>query len=247
MNAVVFVGPTLPVQDASRVLDVRYLPPAAQGDVLRVALTEPRLIAIVDGYFERVPSVWHKEILFAMSRGIHVFGAASMGALRAAELADFGMEGVGKIYSDYATGVLNADDEVAVAHLPAEDGYRSFSEAMVNIRATLAAALARQLISPETAAALIAVAKGLFYPDRDYRRILTLARDAGVARDEVERLATFLPTGRVDQKRLDAIALLELVKVRLTAGLEPKQVTYHFEHTDAWEYMLSHMSPMQKG
>jgi len=50
------------------------------------------------GYFEIVPTVWHKEILWAMDRGIHVYGGASIGALRAAELADFGMTGIGQIY-----------------------------------------------------------------------------------------------------------------------------------------------------
>jgi hypothetical protein len=88
---VVFLGPTLSHDDARDVLDAEYLPPAAHGDVLRAALRRPRAIALVDGVFERVPAVWHKEILFALSEGIHVYGAASMGALRAAELDAFGM------------------------------------------------------------------------------------------------------------------------------------------------------------
>jgi len=39
-----------------------------------------------------------------MSRGVHVFGASSMGALRAAELAAFGMVGFGRIYDLFRTG-----------------------------------------------------------------------------------------------------------------------------------------------
>jgi hypothetical protein len=62
----------------------------AQGDVYRAALRAPRAIGIIDGYFERMPSVWHKEILWAMSRGIHVFGSASMGALELASACDSG-------------------------------------------------------------------------------------------------------------------------------------------------------------
>ena len=62
---------------------------------VEVALERPVAIGLIDGYFERVPSVSHKEILWAMSQGIVVIGAASMGALRAAELAPFGMLGVG--------------------------------------------------------------------------------------------------------------------------------------------------------
>ena len=242
MKVVVFLGPSLPLDEAGRILDATFLPPAAQGDVLRAALAEPKIIGIIDGYFERVPAVWHKEILFAMSLGIHVFGAASMGALRAAELAEFGMEGVGRIYRQFATGELDADDEVAVAHEPAEERYRSSSEALVNIRATLAAACAAQQISADTAARLIAVTKASFYPDRYYPRLLAAAREAGASSEELGRLEAFLPTGRVDQKRLDAIELLEVMRERLVPGLTAKRVAYHFEHTDAWEHMLSQMS-----
>ncbi len=70
MSPIVFTGPSLTAADASAVLDARYLPPAAQGDVYRAALTRPRAIGIIDGIFERVPAVWHKEILWALARGI---------------------------------------------------------------------------------------------------------------------------------------------------------------------------------
>jgi len=76
--------------------------------VLRALVDRPRVIGIVDGYFERVPAVWHKEILWAMSRGVHVLGAASMGALRAAELHPFGMVGVGAIFEGFRDGELDA-------------------------------------------------------------------------------------------------------------------------------------------
>ncbi len=124
MSAVIFTGPTLSAADAKRVLDADYLPPAAEGDVYRVARQGPQVIGIIDGYFERVPAVWHKEILWAMSQGIHVFGAASMGALRAAELEAFGMEGVGAIFEAFRDGALEDDDEVAVAHAGAEFDFR---------------------------------------------------------------------------------------------------------------------------
>ncbi|MBV9280357.1 MAG: TfuA-like protein, partial [Chloroflexi bacterium] len=128
MTAYIFLGPTLAVEEAQCVLDAVYHPPVSQGDVYRASLHHPSAIGIVDGSFEMVPAVWHKEILWAMTRGIHVFGAASMGALRAAELAAFGMEGVGAIFEAYCRGFLEDDDEVAVRHGPAQVGYRSQSE-----------------------------------------------------------------------------------------------------------------------
>jgi hypothetical protein len=82
MKPVVFAGPTIGAADVRHVLDADVLPPVAQGDVYRVARHGPPAIGIIDGYFDGVPSVWHKEILWAIEQGIPVFGSASMGALR---------------------------------------------------------------------------------------------------------------------------------------------------------------------
>ena len=107
MSTCVFLGPTLPTAEVAGILDATCLPPVQLGDVYRVvARHRPRAIGIVDGYFQWAPAVWHKEILWAICQGVHVFGAASMGALRAAELAPFGMQGVGRIFEAYRDGSL---------------------------------------------------------------------------------------------------------------------------------------------
>jgi hypothetical protein len=79
MKVCVFIGPTLAAGDARALCpDVVCLPPVRQGDVYRVAAgLRPDAIGIVDGYFSHVPSVWHKEILCAMTEGIRVYGSAS--------------------------------------------------------------------------------------------------------------------------------------------------------------------------
>src|SRR6266446_2586246 len=118
MSIVVFTGPTISAEDALQELEATYLPPVSQGDVYRAAVRKPLAIGIVDGYFDRVPAVWHKEILWTMSQGIPVYGSASMGALRAAELAECGMVGVGSIFEAFHSGALEDDDEVAVTHGP---------------------------------------------------------------------------------------------------------------------------------
>ena len=159
MTAIIFVGPTLRPEEIAGAGDFVSLPPVAQGDVYRAALSRPRAIGIIDGFFSGAPAVWHKEILWAMSEGVPVFGAASMGALRAAELHEFGMRGIGRIFEAFRDGVLEDDDEVAVVHGPAEIGYLPASEAMVNIRATLALAEAKGVIGAESRRALEAFAK----------------------------------------------------------------------------------------
>src|SRR6266849_8473186 len=153
-------------------LALEWRPPVKQGEVYEAALGHPAVIGVIDGYFEVTPTVWHKEILWAMAQGIHVFGSASIGALRAAELDAFGMKGIGRIYEDFRDGILEDDDEVAVLHGPAELGYPSVTDAMVNIRATLAEAVRQSIVAPPLARTLTAIAKALFYKERTYEAML---------------------------------------------------------------------------
>jgi hypothetical protein len=238
MKIAIFAGPTLDAAEIALEVDAVVLPPVARGDVLRVAGCSPRAIGIIDGYFDRIPAVWHKEILAAMQAGIWVFGAASMGALRAVELAPFGMVGVGKIFRAYQGGELTDDDEVAVAHGAAETKFRPLSEAMVNIRATIAAAERVGIVCAGTATKLIALAKGLHYPERSYPRVLEMGNDIGISQDELATLKGWLPIGAVNQKRLDALDMLRAMRQFADESPPPPvRVLYEFEHTETWEDM----------
>jgi hypothetical protein len=235
MTVCIFTGPTLPPVEAAKILDAEYLSPAAIGDVYKAALKRPWAIGIIDGFFESTPSVWHKEVLWAMAQGIHVFGASSMGALRAAELAEFGMAGIGAIFEAFRDGTIEDDDEVAVVHGPPELGYVQLSEAMVNIRATVKKAIAADVVSSATAAALIEIAKSLYYKKRSYDRLLSDASARQLPGDELARLKAWLPKNLVNQKRLDAIAMLQAIKEAHAAALAPKPASYVFEHTILWD------------
>ncbi|MBA2544317.1 MAG: hypothetical protein H0V17_32030, partial [Deltaproteobacteria bacterium] len=194
-STIVFVGPSLPGAEVSRLLPGAIVaPPVAFGDVLAIALAtkraRPRItrIAIIDGYFERMAAVWHKEITFALERGIEVWGAASMGALRAAELASCGMVGVGEIYRAFAKGELIADDEVAVAHLPGDRGYRAVSDALVSLRDGIARA---PMLTGRSRRALVELARARFYRERTWATLYADARAAGVPAKQLTRLAAW--------------------------------------------------------
>ncbi len=235
MTIAIFCGPTLPRELVRTHLDADVRPPAARGDLLRTALQRPAAIGLIDGYFDRVPSVWHKEILWAMSEGIHVFGSASMGALRAAELAPFGMVGVGAIFESFRSGDLADDDEVAIAHATDQFEYRVVSEAMVNMRATFRAAHRDKIITQETLARMETIAKGMPYFERRYEAVLRKGLLGQLPRGEIDAFRDWLRTGRVDQKRDDAIAMLKEMAECARIGFARKTVDYVFAHTDAWE------------
>ena len=255
---IIFVGPTLPNHNTDfSESNIEFRPPAVQGAVLRAVDAHPWAIGIIDGGFEKQPAVQHKEILYAMTRGIHVFGASSMGALRAAELAPFGMEGVGKIFEQFHKGTLEDDDEVALTHTSAETGYDCASEAMVNIRATLEAAVdptgspsrnREKVLLREHKEGLEKIAKSLFFPERTYERILQEAVIQKVLSEERrDAFMRFLETGgSVDQKRLDAETLLETMKERRKEDDSPKTVNFTFQNTDAWiELQRAARQPVQ--
>ena len=236
MNEIyVFLGPTLPEKDARAELDAVYLPPVSAGDVYRLWRRRPRAIGIVDGYFNRVPAVWHKEIMWMMERGVHVFGGASMGALRAAELDSFGMHGVGWVYRAFREGTLDRDDEVAVRHETADDGYRPLSEAMVNIRRTLRAAEHQRIISAATVSILVTAGTALFYHDRTWPELLRAAGARRADGAELDALRRWLPAGRIDQQAADAVAMLHEMRSFLAADPAPQYVSWSMADTAMWE------------
>lgn len=235
MSILVFLGPTLPVSEARARLDATYLPPASMGDVLRAVEASPKVIAIVDGLFENVPAVWHKEVLYALSKGVRVFGASSMGALRAAELHAFGMEGIGEIFQAFATGALEDDDEVAVAHAAAEHGYRALSEPMVDVRATVKAAVESGCLDEGAARAVLRAAKGMFYADRRWPAIVAAAAREGLSAEGARAVESFVREGKVARKREDAVAMVRAMGDRFARPVAPFQADFAFERTDAWE------------
>jgi len=236
MKVYIFTGPSLPWQEAFQIWNgPTYLAPVSQGGVYQIARRKPWGIGIIDGYFERTPSVWHKEILWALSEGIHVYGSASMGALRAAELSAFGMIGVGTIYEDYANGALTDDDEVTLTHAPAGKKYRAVSEPMVNIRRTLSKAAAEGIVSGATADCLVQIGKTLFYPLRTYEKILEEGLRVRLPAGEIQNFHDWLPAGRVDQKRRDAITMLVRMREDMRSHPLPKPVSFSFPNTILWD------------
>jgi len=212
--------------------DVRLLPPVQQGDLLRLRGSLPDVLGIVDGFFFQVPSILHKEILWAMEQGVRVLGAASLGALRAAELDVFGMEGVGAIYRMYKQGLIEADDEVAVLHADGLDGYRPLSDALVNIRHNLRLAVARRIVSARTARTVLDNARRLHFTQRTYQAALALTDTARGGRDEVDALREFLRTEAIDLKRDDALSLVQTVGERLQGhGTWPPPHVERINHT----------------
>jgi len=214
---VVFAGPSLP-PDFTLLERCDVRPPAQRGDLLAAVSGmggRPRTIVLLDGYYFNVPAVPHKEILYALDAGVRVIGAASLGALRAVELETLGMIGVGTIFDAYRSGVLDGDDEVALLHAPAENGYRPLTVALVELRHVVDQRTAAGAFPVDAGRRLIAAVKALSFLDRHPSKIAELARDEmeeDAARDLVRRVES------AGLKQSDARKAIELALEETTAA-----------------------------
>jgi len=207
----IYTGPTLSVEKARQILpDADYRPPIIRGD-LNFLPKGTRIVGIVDGVFFNETAVGHKEIIAAINKGVTMVGSSSMGALRAAELADFGMIGVGRIYECYRSGRITNDDEVAVTFNPVTG--EQISQPLVNIRHQLKAAEDNGIITIEERRSLVEVIGGMYYPERIYPAIMNLAKAEGILSDsKVGALSQHIREHPVSLKAEDAFLLLEKIK-----------------------------------
>jgi hypothetical protein len=204
---IIFTGPSLQPKEAETILEADYRPPVARGDIIQALTDEPNIIGIIDGVFHKKPAVSHKEILKALKMDVIVVGGASMGALRASELDDFGMVGVGQVYKDYKTGVIESDDDVAVVINP--DTMEQLSEALISMNYTFKAALKQEVLNQKDYDLLIKTAKSIYYPKRSYSKVLVESR---LEKSKVELFQKFLEAHAIDIKRMDALAVLNYIK-----------------------------------
>lgn len=232
-DTVVFLGPTLSAAEARTYLDAFYLPPIGRGDVVRaVEQYAPLGIVIIDGAFGQRPAVRHKEILWALARGVQVYGAASMGAIRAAELADYGMVGHGFVFRWYRRTMLADDADVAVGMAPQGLGSYALGEALIDIRLTLKKAERMGVICRQFRMSLEEAARSIYFTERTYANLLS---SLGVE-DEKEEIGLFrkwLSEGAVKQKKSDAISLLEFVSRNRNEDQRPANLI-NFEMTEAF-------------
>ena len=208
-NVVIFLGPSLGRETANDILDAEYRPPAARGDIFKAVQEGAKIIGLIDGIFFQACAIAHREILYALEKGVKVVGASSMGALRASELDAYGMEGVGRIYELYKKGELVSDDEVALLFEP--ESLKPLSEPLVNIRYNLDRAEERGIITKEVKEKIVEVAKTLYYPERVYDKILSVS-EGEVEKEVLDQLKKFLREEKRDLKREDAIEALKRIK-----------------------------------
>jgi hypothetical protein len=215
IRIIVYAGLSLPFDEAKEILDstddveVIYKRPIKRGDLGQAIKEHPDIIAIIDGVFHQNSAVGHKEILNVMKKGIEVYGASSMGALRASELDTLGMTGVGYVYNQYATGEVDSDDDVAV--MLDGESLEALSVPLINMKYVFTNAASEGIISEGEKDELLRIAKETYYPQRNYAQTLS---QSDLGSDTKANLIDFIRTSP-DIKKEDAKELLRLIKNKI--------------------------------
>lgn len=180
VTAVVFAGPSFRGAVPPDGIEVRR--PAKRGDLLEAVNSGIRVIGLADGVFASTLAVSNSEVRAAAKGGARLFGAASMGALRAVECPD-AMVGLGWIYEQFRTGHLTDDDEVALVF---DSNYFPLSVPLVRVRFVLRAMVQSDEVSTEAATSLITCLKLAPFDERTEERIALASRDVmGLGASEV--------------------------------------------------------------
>lgn len=211
VKIIVYAGLSIPFDEAKDILDstdnveVIYKRPIQRGDLGHALKEHPDIIAIIDGVFHQNSAVGHKEILNAMKSGVKVYGASSMGALRASELDTLGMVGVGYVYTQYTTGEVDSDDDVAV--MLDSETLEAISVPLINMKYVFTNAVSEGIITDDEKDELLKISKKTYYPQRNYAKTLS---ESDLDDGKKTELIDFIRTSP-DIKKEDAKELLQLI------------------------------------
>lgn len=212
VKPIIFLGPSLNIEKAKRYLDADFRPPAKKGDLLKLIRSDVEVVGLIDGYFlQDYPPTPIEVFNLLRKKNIKIFGASSLGALRAVELSKFGMIGIGKIFNLFQKQIINSDDEVAVTFTD----YMNFkSEALIDIRFNLFLAKKKSIINHETKQSILKVAKNTYFPYRTYHDILEKCkRKFPNLINEINNFEEYINNNKRSLKEEDAILLLNHVKM----------------------------------
>lgn len=208
---IIFLGPSLQINKAKKIINADFRPPAKKGDFINLnLLSEKREIVLIDGVFlQEYPPTPIEVFQVINNKNFKVYGASSIGALRAVELEKFGMKGIGKIFELFKKNIVNSDDEIAVTF---DSDYNLLSEAMIDIRYNIFLGWRKGIIDKETKQIMIKLAKRIYFPFRTYENIIKKSRHLFPSKEKyISRFNEYIVVNKVSLKELDAIRALKYI------------------------------------
>jgi hypothetical protein len=204
---IVFTGISLSFAEARSIVSADVRPPVKRGDLDE--LRNDGVVAIIDGELHETYILPTEEIRRAIGRGLHVQGASSLGALRAAELHQNGMGGLGWVYEAFCTGSIAGTDEIAVCYDPYS--LRPLTIPLVNVRFCLGRLVHNGSITADEAANAMIALSGIQVEQRDRRTVLLRLSEV-LGRGRSETVLGMISDADNNIKARDAHSLLQSLK-----------------------------------
>jgi hypothetical protein len=184
-------------------------------------LSEPSgILLLVDGLFGASMAITPLECRQLINRGWTLVGSSSIGALRASELWNAGMLGVGRVYQLLRLGLIQSDADVAVAYHP--DDWREVTVSMVQVYA-LVQCLERRHDLHVAGSALIGAARSIYWLERSWASLWAAWQALGGSDDVLGAARCLAKDETAHPKKRDACEAMELI----TGGI--RAITAHGE------------------
>lgn len=219
-----FVGGSLPPEDRPDDEDIVWTSPAEQGDILTAVLEGFENILIIDGYFYSKFPCTTFEVMIALEHEINIFGSSSIGALRAVELDEYGMTGIGDVYERLKKTEIKPYHIVAQTY---NEDNSALTIPLVQILYFLDMALDGKIISDQEHAEAANIAEDIHFTLLSFNYFFRLLHlKDSIPQPTAERLEKYYSdTGPAvfDVKRKDALRLLGEYRTILN-GRQPDYV-----------------------
>lgn len=205
----VYAGPSLPADCRPSYPDIRWYPPAERGDLDQLDALEGTTVVLADGHMIHRHPPSPTEVYDLVKRGYTVWGCASLGALRAAELRNHGVRGFGWVYERIVDRTITYDDELVAVLDPRTD--KAATLFLVNIRYGLEQLTAARRIGAPQARLIIDGLSGVHFEQRTKAMCQQLASEAGMAVSVIDAMLA------ADVKQHDTRTLIDRLTTTVAA------------------------------
>jgi hypothetical protein len=184
--------------------------PAVRGDLDCLRDESPGTALLLEGHFGSRLSVSPAECRRLIFAGWSVLGAGSIGALRASELWNIGMIGVGEVFTMYRIGRLHSDADVGVIYDAASGS--TLTASIVHVRSILSELEHNALISPTAGRHFLKLANGINWTERYWTNLLYDWKTGGMSAKVLRSVRARVEMPESDPKRRDAAMAFEILR-----------------------------------
>jgi hypothetical protein len=205
MRVVAFAGPSRPASGRPDPVAVEWRGPAGRDDLDRLPVGPGDQVLLIDGFVVQHYAPSPTECARLIRRGVTLWGASSIGAIRAVELEPLGMRGYGWVYARIRERTITWDDELVAMLDPRT--HRATTVFLANIRFGLERAQRRGMVSSDLAQMVLQELRAIHFADRSFSFVTSVLSRLGLPAP----LRSFLLGPDADIKSIDAAALVRRV------------------------------------